>query len=181
MNEEQEYSGRKLLRAIFAIITKDGKQIMLSESPKAEVNRDYRNNETRLGFMSYGTACLAKFRNKEYAIGLGERFGRNYLTESFDCDLCAIPFFSKFKSEERIAKEAAHALRENNYFKNSLMYVNGEGDIAFSRKSEYFIKINETLEHLKLAEGIKENSWPRIFTSEAAEYLAHVIHVVLCS
>lgn len=178
--EKKLYSSRELLSEVFEIIAHTGKKISLPENPKAKINSDCCGNETRFGFVFYKKACLAKFRNKEYLIAFGERFGENYLTEWFDCDLCAIPYDSAKKSEEQIAREATYLLEENQYFEYSLMYINGMGDIAFFQKKQYSEKMKKNLDITKLSKNIIKNLRPRKFTDVAADYLAHVVHVVLC-
>lgn len=143
---------RNLIEEILQIlcITKSGKEIFFRDAISVVINIDSHGRAKRAGYMSYDGVILIQVGKRLWALCRGIAWG-DYPADQFDSDLIVfeIPEPGK-KSENEILKAVQDLIQSGEYFKNSIMIAqqNGEFVISSNRENIFAKKIAKTLELL---------------------------------
>ena len=144
MAKKQGLSAKELLEGVFDKFKLGGKEIKLSSKAMAVIANDSDWHRTRIGYTGYESAVLLKVGDKEWAIAFGIACG-SYPADPYNCDIAAVPVSTNGKSNEKIAKEIHEALKEGNYFRNSLIHAMANGQLGTNKDSRFGQKVLELL------------------------------------
>jgi hypothetical protein len=126
--EKQGLSAKELLEGVYEVFENEGRKIKLPSKATAEIADDSDWHRDRRGYTGYESATLLKIGDKEWLIAFGTKCG-GYPADPYNCDIATMQFFGDGKSDELVATEAYDALKENRYFRKSIIYAMASGQL----------------------------------------------------
>ncbi|MFA5197788.1 MAG: hypothetical protein WC437_05220 [Patescibacteria group bacterium] len=137
----------------------NGKEVVLSESPQAEIANDSDWHRERVGYFIYKKVMTAVIDGKECVIALGTASG-DYPADPYGCDIVAFRISLDGKSEKEVKELICKKLIEGSYFKNSVVIAMDDGRTTINPKGPFTEFIRETA-----------HEWtPAEYTAKPVEY-----------
>lgn len=144
MAEKQGLSARELLEGVYEALKGDGREIKLLSKATAEIADDSDWHRDRRGYTGYESATLLKIGDKEWLVAFGTRCG-GYPADPYNCDIAIMRFFGDGTSDERTATEVYDTLKENCYFRKSIIYAMTSGQLMVKSDGYFSQKVLELL------------------------------------
>jgi len=160
MAKKQGLSAKKLLKGVYNAFKKNGRKIKLLSKATVEISNDSDWHRTQIAYTGYESAILLKIGDKEWAVAFGTACG-SYSAYLYNCDIVAVQLSSNGKSNKQIAIEIHDALKQNDYFRNSLIYAMADGRLAVNKNGHLGQKVFDLLGlkiHKFIAQDLKTDS-----------------------
>lgn len=145
-NTSEALSVRDLLKQTYLLLNErhNPEKIVFSKKVLAEIANDSDYHRQRIGYMGYEFAGLFEINGKKWAIARGEACG-GYPADPYDSDIMALKFELESSSDEEKMNNLTKAIKESEYFKNSLIYGTADGNINVSGRGSFGTKIVDLL------------------------------------
>jgi len=168
----------------------NGKEIILSETPQAEIANDSDWHRSREGYFIYRKVMIAVVEGKECVVALGTASG-DYPADPYCCDIVAFRISSEGKSEEELKELICNELVRGSYFKNSVVIamdngrttINPDGPFAeFIKKTAYeWTPAEYTAKPVEYQEGVLTGDCRKVVKSSkryTEQFPAHLSDMV---
>ncbi len=101
-----------------------------------EIADDSDYHRTRRGYMRYRSAKVLRLNGRTWILARGERSGA-YPADPYDSDIVAIEIDRQTPVDAALVKNAAEAIRQGNYFLNTVVCGLADGNLALYERSRF--------------------------------------------